>query len=58
MFTAACKLGLEDIASKQLTVPYGSGPSRAWVKVKNPKASAATRPRSDILMQRSIEFVT
>jgi ATP-dependent DNA ligase len=43
MFKAICKLGLEGIVSKKLDAPYKSGPSKAWLKVKNPKASAATR---------------
>jgi bifunctional non-homologous end joining protein LigD len=43
MFAAACKLGLEGIVSKRLTAPYRSGPSKNWIKVKNPKAPAATR---------------
>jgi bifunctional non-homologous end joining protein LigD len=43
MFAAACKLGLEGIVSKKITAPYKSGPSRTWIKVKNPKAAAATR---------------
>jgi bifunctional non-homologous end joining protein LigD len=43
MFAAACKLGLEGIISKRLDAPYRSGPSKAWIKVKNPKAPAATR---------------
>jgi bifunctional non-homologous end joining protein LigD len=43
MFKAVCKLGLEGIVSKKLNAPYRSGPSRTWVKVKNPKALAATR---------------
>src|SRR5262245_3892247 len=38
-----CKLGLEGIVSKKLNVLYRSGPSKAWTKVKNPKAPAATR---------------
>ena len=37
------KLGLEGIVSKKLDAPYRSGPSKAWIKVKNPKAPAATR---------------
>jgi hypothetical protein len=36
------KLGLEDIVSKKLDAPYKSGPSKTWLKIKNPKASAAT----------------
>jgi hypothetical protein len=43
MFKAVCKLGLEGIVSKKLYAPYKSGPSKAWLKIKNPKASAATR---------------
>jgi ATP-dependent DNA ligase len=38
-----CDLGLEGIVSKRLTSIYPSGPSRTWIKVKNPKAPAATR---------------
>ena len=43
LFAAACNLGLEGIVSKKLNAPYRSGPSRAWIKVKNPKAPAAIR---------------
>jgi bifunctional non-homologous end joining protein LigD len=43
MFEAVCKLGLEGIVSKRIDAPYRSGPSRTWIKVKNPKAAAATR---------------
>jgi bifunctional non-homologous end joining protein LigD len=43
MFTAACHLGLEGIVSKRLDAPYRSGRARSWIKVKNPKAPAATR---------------
>jgi bifunctional non-homologous end joining protein LigD len=43
MFEAVCALGLEGIVSKRVTSMYRSGPSKSWIKVKNPKASAATR---------------
>ena len=43
LFAAVCKIGLEGIVSKKLDSPYRSGPSKAWIKVKNPKAPAATR---------------
>ena len=43
MFAAVCDLGLEGIVSKKLHAPYRSGPSKSWIKVKNPKAPAATR---------------
>src|SRR4030095_17033453 len=42
LFQAVCKLGLEGIVSKKLYAPYKSGPSKAWLKIKNPKAPAAT----------------
>jgi ATP-dependent DNA ligase len=43
IFEAVCKLGLEGIVSKRLTSLYKSGPSKTWIKIKNPKAPAATR---------------
>ena len=43
LFDAACKVGLEGIVSKKLDAPYRSGKSKTWIKVKNPKAPAATR---------------
>jgi hypothetical protein len=42
MFKAVCKLGLEGIVLQKLDALYKSGPSKAWLKVKNPKAPAAT----------------
>jgi ATP-dependent DNA ligase len=38
-------LGLEEIVSKRLTAPYKSGPSRDWIKVKNPNGPAMIRAR-------------
>ena len=43
LFGAVCELGLEGIVSKKLDAPYKSGPSKVWLKIKNPKAPAATR---------------
>jgi ATP-dependent DNA ligase len=43
MFEAVCKLGLEGIVSKRLTSLYKSGPSKTWIKIKNPNSPAATR---------------
>jgi ATP dependent DNA ligase domain len=40
-FRHACKLGLEGIVSKRLTALYRSGPSRDWIKVKNPDSLAS-----------------
>ena len=45
MFKAICKLGLEGIVSKKLNAPYKSGPSKAWLKVKNPKRVGMNFPR-------------
>src|SRR4029078_6137877 len=43
LFTAVCKLGLEGIVSKKLDSLYRSGASKTWIRIKNPKAPAATR---------------
>jgi ATP-dependent DNA ligase len=46
VFLHACKMGLEGIVSKKrLTAPYHSGPSRDWIKVKNPDSPAMRRAR-------------
>jgi bifunctional non-homologous end joining protein LigD len=36
VFAHACKLGLEGIVSKRAGSRYRSGPSRSWLKTKNP----------------------
>jgi ATP-dependent DNA ligase len=43
MFEAVCTLGLEGIVSKRSGSFYRSVPTKMWIKVKNPKAAAATR---------------
>jgi ATP-dependent DNA ligase len=43
MFEAVCKLGLEGMVSKRAGSFYRSGPSKMWIKVKNPNSAAATR---------------
>ena len=43
VFRHARKMGLEGIVSKRLTAPYRSGPSRDWIKVKNPESPAMLR---------------
>jgi bifunctional non-homologous end joining protein LigD len=43
VFKHVCKLGLEGIVSKRREAPYRSGPSKVWLKAKNP-ASDAVRP--------------
>jgi ATP-dependent DNA ligase len=45
VFQQACKMGLEGIVSKRLSAPYRSGPSRDWIKVKNPNSPAMVRAR-------------
>jgi ATP-dependent DNA ligase len=48
VFRHACKMGLEGIVSKRLTAPYRSGPSRDWIKVKNPDSPAMVRARAGL----------
>jgi ATP-dependent DNA ligase len=43
MFAGVCDLGLEGIVSKRIDAPYRSGPSKYWLKTKNPKTPATMR---------------
>jgi bifunctional non-homologous end joining protein LigD len=45
IFRQACVMGLEGIVSKRLSAPYRSGPSRDWIKIKNPDSPAMIRAR-------------
>jgi bifunctional non-homologous end joining protein LigD len=45
VFRQACRMGLEGIVSKRLSAPYRSGPSRDWIKVKNPDSPAMMRAK-------------
>jgi ATP-dependent DNA ligase len=47
IFQHACKLKLEGIVSKRRDMPYRSGPSKSWLKVKNPTAPAVLRIQED-----------
>jgi hypothetical protein len=43
IFAHACRLGAEGIVSKHCEHPYRSGPSKAWLKIKNPRAPGMLR---------------
>jgi bifunctional non-homologous end joining protein LigD len=43
IFAHACRLGAEGIVSKHREHPYRYGPSKAWLKVRNPSAPRALR---------------
>ena len=47
VFEHACRLGLEGIVSKRLDAPYRSGPSKTWLKLKNPASEAVRRKREE-----------
>jgi bifunctional non-homologous end joining protein LigD len=47
IFEHACRLGFEGIVSKHRGHPYRSGPSKSWLKVKNPKAPGVLRFEED-----------
>jgi bifunctional non-homologous end joining protein LigD len=47
IFKAACKLGHEGIVAKRKDLPYESGRSRRWLKLKNPDSAAAKRIEED-----------
>jgi bifunctional non-homologous end joining protein LigD len=39
LYRHACLMGLEGLVSKHRDRPYRAGPSRHWIKVKNPKGA-------------------
>ena len=43
IFAHVCRMGLEGIVSKRTDAPYRSGPSKSWLKVKNPASDAVRR---------------
>jgi bifunctional non-homologous end joining protein LigD len=43
IFAQACRLGTEGIVSKHREHPYRSGPSKSWLKIKNPAAPGVLR---------------
>ena len=45
LFQQACLLGLEGIVSKGRDSTYKAGPSKHWIKVKNPKSAAMIRAK-------------
>ena len=40
-------MGLEGIVSKRTNSPYRRGPSRTWLKSKNPASDAVWRERGE-----------
>jgi bifunctional non-homologous end joining protein LigD len=47
VFEHACRMGLEGIVSKRTDAPYRSGPSKVWLKLKNPASEAVRREREE-----------
>jgi ATP-dependent DNA ligase len=47
VFDHVCRMGLEGIVSKRTDAPYRSGPSKTWLKCKNPASDAVRREREE-----------
>jgi bifunctional non-homologous end joining protein LigD len=47
IFEHACKLKHEGIVSKRRDLPYRSGPTKMWLKIKNPASPAMLRLQED-----------
>jgi ATP-dependent DNA ligase len=47
VFRHVCNTGLEGIVSKRTDAPYRSGPSKTWVKMKNPASDAVRLEREE-----------
>ena len=47
VFSHVCRMGPEGIVSKRTDAPYRSGPSKTWLKSKNPSSDAVRRERQE-----------
>ena len=47
VYEHACKFRMEGIVSKRRDLPYRSGRSKSWLKIKNPRAPAVLRIKED-----------
>jgi bifunctional non-homologous end joining protein LigD len=47
VFDHVCRMGLEGIVLKRTDAPYRSGPSKMWLKTKNPDSEAVRREREE-----------
>jgi len=45
LFRAACDMMLEGLVSKRRESRHRAGPSRDWIKIKNPKSPAMNRTK-------------
>ena len=50
LFRHACLMGLEGIVSKRTDAPYRSGPSKTWLKSKNPATDGAPGARGGVAL--------
>jgi bifunctional non-homologous end joining protein LigD len=50
VFEHVCRKGLEGIVAKRADAPYRSGPSRMWLKSKNPASEAVRRERAGVAL--------
>jgi bifunctional non-homologous end joining protein LigD len=48
LFRKACEMGLEGLVAKRRRSLYRGGPSKDWIKIKNPNAPAFSRVRDAI----------
>jgi bifunctional non-homologous end joining protein LigD len=54
LFRAACDMMLAGLVSKRRDSRYRPGPSRDWIKVKNPKSPAMNRARTRSLRNETL----
>ena len=47
MFRHVSSMGLEGIVSKRTDAPYRGGPSKTWLKSRNPASDAVRREREE-----------
>lgn len=57
IFQHACRLGHEGIVAKRKDLPYESGRSKRWLKIKNPDSPAMQRIRDECRMKQPMPML-
>jgi bifunctional non-homologous end joining protein LigD len=52
IFHHVCRMGLEGVVSKRTGAPYRGGPSRTWLKSKNPERGGAPGARGGVALSK------
>ena len=52
IFDHVCRMGLKGVVSERTDAPYRSGPSKTWLKSKNPASEAVPGARGVVTLKQ------